>query len=92
MAKRHGRLQARPRMRVPDQLVPPLYQSHVIRAIIRHPEIDKEDLYGQALAGLKHGDNAKTFSDSGELVRRVTSGQKLCTCANVVENGCTCRR
>ena len=77
MAKRHGSFQARPRMRVPDQLVPPLYQSHVIRAIIRHPETDKEDLYGQALAGLKNGDNAKAFSDFGEFVRRVTSGTLL---------------
>ena len=77
MANRHGRFQAHPRMRVPDQGVQFLHQFHVIMAITRHPEIDKEGLYGQALAGLKHGDNAKAFSDFGELVRRVTSGTPL---------------
>ena len=74
MANRHGSFQAHPRVRVPGEWVQFLHQFHVISAIIRHPEIDKEDLYGQALAGLKHGDNAKAFSDFGEWVRRMTSG------------------
>ena len=74
MANQNGSFQARAQMRVPDHLVQFLHQFHVIGAITRHPEIDNEDLYGQALAGLKHGDNAKAFSDFGEFVRRVTSG------------------
>ena len=85
MANRHGRFQARPRMRVPDQGVQFLHQFNVIRAITRHPEIDKEDLYGQALAGLKHGDNAKVLSDAGELVRRRMAGTPLDDKSDAVE-------
>ena len=77
MATLQSSFQARPRMRVPNILLPVLHQIHVIRAITRHHEIDKEDLYGQALAGLKHGNNAKAFSDFGEFVHRVTQGTLL---------------
>ena len=77
MANQQGIFQARPRMRVPDHLVQFMHQVHVIKAICRHPEIDKEDLYGQALAGLKHGNNAKAFSALREVVYKVTSGTLL---------------
>ena len=73
MANQHGSFQARSRMRVMDSMLPVLHQIHVIRAITRHHEIDKEDLYGQALADFTHGDNAEAFSALGEFVRRVTS-------------------
>ena len=74
MANLHSNLQARNRMRIPNVVVPQLHLAHVIRAITRHPEIDKEDLYGQALQGLRDGNNANAFSDFGEIVHRVTSG------------------
>ena len=77
MAILQSSFQARPRMRVPNILLPSLHQIHVIRAISRHPEVDKEDLYGQVLAGLKHGNNAKAFSDFSEYVHRVTQGTLL---------------
>ena len=50
MANQHGSFQARSRMRVVDSMLPVLHQIHVIGAITRHHEIDKEGLYGQALA------------------------------------------
>ena len=74
MANQHGSFQARSRMRVMDSMLPVLHQIHVIRAITRHPEIDKECLYGQALADFTNGDNAEAFSALGEFVHRVTSG------------------
>ena len=77
MANQHGRFQARSRMRVMDSMLPVLHQIHVIRAITRHHEIDKEGLYGQALADFTHGDNAEAFSALGEFVHRVTSGTLL---------------
>ena len=77
MANQHGSFQARSRMRVMDSMLPVLHQIHVIRAITRHHEIDKEGLYGQALADFTHGDNAEAFSALGEFVHRVTSGTLL---------------
>ena len=77
MAKQRGSVQARSRMRVMDVMVPSLHQIHVIRAITRHREVDKEDLYGQALAAFAHGDNAEAFSALGEFVHKVTSGTLL---------------
>ena len=77
MSNQHGRFQARPRMRVPYFMHPSIHQNHVIRAICRNPEIDKEDLYGQALAGLRHGNNAKAFSTIREAVSKVTAGALL---------------
>ena len=77
MAILQSSFQAHPRMRVPNILLLFLHQIHVIRAITRHPEVDKEDLYGQALAGLKHGNNAEAFSDFGEFVHSVTQGTLL---------------
>ena len=68
MANQRGSSQARYRMRVVDVMVPHLHQIHVIRAITRHPEIDKEGLYGQALADFTNGDNAEAFSALGEFV------------------------
>lgn len=74
-------LQAYPRIRVPEFLVQFLRQIHVIRAICRHPEIDRDDLYGEALAGLRDGDNAKAFSAVNEFVhefvQKVTPGALL---------------
>ena len=64
-------------MRVVDVMHPYLHQTHVIRAITRHPKIDEEDIYGQALRGLRHGNNAKALSDFGELARKATSGTLL---------------
>ena len=75
MANLNSKFQAYPRMRVVDVMLPYLHQTHVIRAITRHPEIDKEDLYGQALRGLRHGNNAKAFSAFGEFVHKATSGK-----------------
>ena len=77
MTNQHGSFQARSRMRVVDTMLTDLHQIHVIRAITRHHEIDKEGLYGQALAGLKHGNNAEAFSDFGKFVHRVTQGTLL---------------
>ena len=77
MANLNSEFQAYPRMRVVDIMLPYLHRTHVIRAITRHPEIDKEDLYGQALRGLRHGNNAKAFSDFGEFAHKATSGKLL---------------
>ena len=77
MANPNSKFQAYPRMRLVDVMLPYLHQTHVIRAITRHPEIDKEDLYGQALRGLKHGNNAKALSVFGELVPKGTSATPL---------------
>ena len=77
MANQRGSFQARYRMRVVDIMLPSLHQIHVIRAITRHLEIDKEGLYGQALADFTHGDNEEAFSALGEFVHKVTSGTLL---------------
>ena len=77
MANQHGSFQARSRMRVVDIMLPSLHQIHVIRAITRHHEIDKEGLYGQALADFTHGDNEEAFSALREFVHKVTSGTLL---------------
>ena len=77
MANPNSEFQAYPRMRVVDVMHPYLHQTHVIRAITRHPKIDKEDLYAQALRGLRHGNNARAFSDFGEFARKATSGTLL---------------
>ena len=76
-ANLNSKFQAYPRIRVVDVMNPYLHQTHVIRAITRHPEIDKEDLYGQALRGLRHGNNARAFSALGEFARKATSGTLL---------------
>ncbi len=75
MAKQHGTYQNKIRMRVDGVLVPSLYQIHVIRAIRRHQDIDKQALYGQALGDLTLGSNAQAFSSLHEFVELVTSGK-----------------
>ena len=77
MANQRDSFQARSRMRVADSMLPFLHQIHVIRAITRHPEIDMEGLYSQALADFTNGDNAEAFSALGEFVHKVTSGTLL---------------
>ena len=77
MANLNSKFQAYPRMRVVDVMLPYLHQTHVIRAITHHPEIDKEDLYGQALRGLRHGNNGKALSVFGEFVPKATSATPL---------------
>ena len=77
MANLHSNFQVRPRMRIMDVMIPYLHQPHVIKAITRHPEIDKEDLYGEAVAGLRHRNNAEAFAILSEVVHKVTSGTLL---------------
>ena len=54
----HEGLQVRPRMRVPSDLLQHTLQTQVINAIRRNREVDKDDLYGRALADLTGGDNS----------------------------------
>ena len=72
-----GLKRGRPVQCVVDVLLPSLRHIHVIKAISRHREIDKEDLYGQALADFAHGDNAEAFSALREFVNKVTLGTLL---------------
>ncbi len=73
MANLRSNFQAHPRIRLPTTLLPPMQQFHVIRAICRNPEIDKEDLYDQALSGIMHRNNARAFSVLREVVYKATS-------------------
>ena len=61
-------------MRVPDIMLPPTHQIHVVNAIRRNREIDKDDLYGRALGDITHGDNSAVFADASELIEGVVSG------------------
>ena len=73
----HGRFQARPRMRVPPDLLQHTYQIHVIEAICRNPEIDENDLYCRALKDITHGDNSAIFADVSELIEREVAGKLI---------------
>ena len=55
--------QARPRLRIPQNLHVPAYQVHVVDAIRRNREVDKDDLYKLALKDLKHGSNSSVFAE-----------------------------
>lgn len=71
----YDRLQVLPRMRVPPNLLKHTLQTHVINAIRRNREVDKDDLYGRALADLTGGENSAVLDDFSELVERAVSGK-----------------
>ena len=70
-----GRLQVLPRMRVPAYLLGHTLQTHVVNAIRRNREVDKDDLYGRALADLTSRDNSAVFADVSELIEGAVSGK-----------------
>ena len=85
-----GGFQVFPRMRVPGDLLQHTYQIHVINAIRRNREIDKEDLYGRALTDITHGDNSAVFADLSGLIERAVSGKlkgKKCDAAKRMFSG-----
>ena len=67
--------QARPRMRVPPIMLEATHQIHVVSAIRRNREIDKDDLYSRALRDITHGDNSAVFADVSKLIEGVVSGK-----------------
>ena len=69
------RAQVYQRMRVPDIMLEATRQTHVVNAIRRNREIDKDDLYGRALRDITHGDNSAVFADVSKLIEGVVSGR-----------------
>ena len=72
---RHYGFQARPRMRVPREMLPSTYQLHLIQAIRCNSEIDEGGLYLRALRDITGGENSAVFADVSKLVDRVVSGK-----------------
>ena len=70
-----GRFQARSRVRVPRRSRSYMYQVHVVDAIRRSGEIDTDDLYGNALRDLTHGQNAVVYAEFSYLVLGAMSGE-----------------
>ena len=62
-------------MRVPSVALPHTHQIHVVDAIRRSYEIDKDDLYGHALQDLTHGQNSAVFGEVSSLIQGAISGE-----------------
>ena len=92
-----GNLQVRSRMRIPREMLDHTYRFYVVDAIRRHPEIDRENLYGKALQELDQGETSAVLADlsssigellAGELKgKEVTAANRLLTSARRLDSG-----
>ena len=71
-----GQFQLRARMRVPSEMLPSMYQFHVVQAIRRNPEVDKDGIYDRALGDITNEQNAATFAYVREYIERVMADPK----------------
>ena len=66
--------QVRPRMRVPKGMLDHTYRFHIVDAVRRHPEIDLENLYEEALQELVQGETADVLADLSSSIETLLSG------------------
>ena len=71
-----GEFQLRSRMRVPPGMFPAMYQFHVIQAIRRNSEVDKEGLYSKALGDVTSGRNREAFDRVFKTIEEAMTGTK----------------
>ena len=71
-----GEFQLRSRMRVPSPMIPAMYQFHVIQAIRRNPEVDKEGRYSKALGDVTSGRNREAFDRVFKTIEQAMTGTR----------------
>ena len=80
----NGQFQSRARIRVPSEMLPPTYQFHVIQAIRRNPEVDKDGIYTKALQDITSGRNREAFDRISKRIERLLAYPKAKRNRNMV--------
>ena len=65
-----------PRMRIPTEMLSATYQLHVIQAIRRNPEVDKDGIYAKALQDIAGGQNPAAFDRVRKCIDEVLANPK----------------
>ena len=70
----NGQFQLSHRMRVPNEMLRPMYRFHVIQAIRRNPEVDEDGIYWRALGDITSGRNREAFDRVLKAIEQVKAG------------------